>query len=153
MRDVLVTSVTALDGREAVGLSFQDSKVTTKHGGIVDTEPVTGMYLDIKGITGDVTDPGFEGQIDILAYSWIATSGPGEITLTKNIDSSSAAIFAIVVSGTPLKAARLTVAETVNGRVYSSMTIDLRDVMITSVVTGGETESITLSFQRSKITQ
>jgi type VI protein secretion system component Hcp len=82
-----------------------------------------------------------------------ATSGPGEMSLVKYIDSSSAGLLGLATSGTPLKAARVTVVQTVNGALYSKTTIDLRDVLITSVVAGSGTESITLSFQRMKITQ
>ncbi|MEO6221647.1 MAG: type VI secretion system tube protein Hcp [Vicinamibacterales bacterium] len=153
MRNVLITSVVTGSETEAVALSFQRSKVKTKNGGIVDTDPVIGLYLDIKDIPGDVTDPGFEGQIEVVSYSLSATTGPGEMSLIKYIDSSSPRLFAIATSGSQLKAARLTVVQTVNGAIYSSMTIDLRDVIITSMVTGSETESITLSFQRSKGTQ
>jgi type VI protein secretion system component Hcp len=153
MRTVLVAGVAAGSDTEAVTLSFQGSKVTTRNGGIIDTDPVTDIYLDIKGIAGDVTDPGFEGQIAVLSYSVTATSGPGEMSLVKYIDSSSAGLLGLATSGTPLKAARVTVVQTVNGALYSKTTIDLRDVLITSVVAGSGTESITLSFQRMKITQ
>ena len=151
LRDVMVASVVNGGVTESVTLGFLRSKVTTKNGGIGGTDPVTSMYLDIRGIPGEVTDPGFEGQIEVLSYSWIETSGPGELSLTKPIDVSSPLLLGLVVSGNPLKAARLSVVETINGKVYSRTTIDLRDVFITSVVNGGVTESITLSFQRSKV--
>ena len=151
MRTVLATGVVNGGLTESVTLSFLTSKVTTKNGGI-DPDPVSGIYLDINGIAGDVTDPGFEGQIEVLSYSGTTTGGPGEMTIIKHIDSSSPRIFEIVASGTLLKAARLTVATTVNDKIYSS-TIDLRDVFITSAGIGGETETITLSFLRSKVTQ
>lgn len=153
MRTVLITSVATQAETEAITLSFQGSKVTSKNGGIVDTDPVIDIYLDINGIAGDVTDPGFEGQIEVVSYGVTATSGPGEMSLIKYIDSSSPSILALVASGSSLKAARLSVVHTVNGAIYSSMTIDLRDVIITSVVLGSETESVSLSFQRSKVTQ
>ena len=150
MRTVLVTSVVNGGDTESITLNFLASTVRTKHGGI-DTNPISDMYLDIEGIAGEVTDPGFEDQIAVLSYSWTATSGPGEMSLTKYIDSSSPRIFAIVASGTPLKTARLSVATTVNGKIYSSV-IDLRDVLITSVAPGGGlTETITLIFQQSKV--
>jgi type VI protein secretion system component Hcp len=153
MRNVLITSVATGADTEAVTLGFQASKVKNKNGGLIDTEPVAGIYLDISGVAGDVTDPGFEGQIEVISYSWTPTSGPGEMSIIKPIDSSSPLLLAIAASGSPVKAARLSVVHTVNGAIYSSLTIDLRDVMITSVVTGGETEAITLGFQRSKVKQ
>jgi type VI protein secretion system component Hcp len=153
MRNVLITSVATGADTEAVTLGFQASKVKNKNGGLIDAEPVAGIYLDISGVAGDVTDPGFEGQIEVISYSWTPTSGPGEMSIIKPIDSSSPLLLAIAASGSPVKAARLSVVHTVNGAIYSSLTIDLRDVMITSVVTGGETEAITLGFQRSKVKQ
>jgi type VI protein secretion system component Hcp len=151
MQNVLITSVAHAGDTEALTLSFQGSKVKTKNGGIVDTDPVISRYLDIKGIPGDVTDPGFEGQIEVLSYSVSATGGPGEMSLTKPIDSSSPALFFLVATGDLLKAATLTVVQTVNGTIASSMKIDMQNVLITSVAHAGDTEALTLSFQRSKV--
>jgi type VI secretion system secreted protein Hcp len=151
LRDVLITSVVAQSEMEMLTLSFEHNKVTSRKGGIVSGNAVIKTYLDIKGIAGDATDPGFEGQIEVLSYSWGATDD--SLSLLKYIDSSSPTLFSYVSRGTPLKAATLRVVERVDGVIESVVTIDLRDVLITSVVTGGDTESITLSFQRSKVSK
>ena len=36
-------------------------------GELGNADLVTSMYLDIKGIPGEVTDSGFEGQIEVLS--------------------------------------------------------------------------------------
>jgi type VI secretion system secreted protein Hcp len=151
LRRVIITAVQIAGETESITLSSERSKIT----GTVNTEPITKIYLDIKGIAGDVTDPGFEGQIEVISYSW-GVGGPGlgeagEISLIKYIDSSSANLLSIANSGEYLKAAALRVVQTVNGAIDSMTITDLQDVLITAVVIANETEAITLTFERSKI--
>jgi type VI protein secretion system component Hcp len=153
MQNVLLTSLVHAGDTEALTLSFQASTVKTTHGGIGDSDPVISMYLDIKGISGDVTDRGFEGQIEVLSYSVSGAGGPGEMSLTKPIDSSSPELLLLVATGQLLKTASLTVVESVNGKVASRMRIDMQNVLLTSIAHTGDTEALTLSFQRSKVTQ
>ena len=162
LRDVLVTGVQTAGETEAVAMSFGRSKVTYKNGGVVTADPVTKIYLDIKGVPGDVTDRGFVGQIEVISYSWdapnvgVAGTGPGaagEISVLKYIDSSSPLLLSYAALGAQLKAATLKVVQTVDGAIVSLMILDMRDVMITSVVSGSETESVSLGFSWSKVTR
>ena len=154
MRDVLITGVQSASETETITLGFKRSKVT----GTLNTDPVTKMYLEIKGVSGDVTDPGFEGQIEVLSYSGISGSGSGgagELSLIKYVDSSSALLFSLSNSGTYLKIVTLRVVQSVSGAIESITTIDLRDVLVTGVQSGSgtnpTTEAITFDFARSKV--
>jgi type VI secretion system secreted protein Hcp len=119
----------------------------------------TKIYLDIPGVSGDVTDRGYQNQIEIISYSYVLDlNGGGSMTVVKYADSSSPSLFALTIAGTILKRATLRdVLVGSDGKVDTKRTIDLRDVLISSYQTGGSgggeipTESVTFNFAKVSV--
>ena len=114
----------------------------------------TKLYLDIKGVTGDVTDRGYENQIAVLSYDLaLVPEGGGSMSLVKPVDSSSPILMLLAVTGDAVRRAILRVVELTDGKKDPKLTIDMRDVIITSVQvsgnsTGGPLESVSMNFAK-----
>jgi type VI secretion system secreted protein Hcp len=133
------------------------------------------MYLQVEGISGDVKAPGFENAIEVLAYSWGASSsgsfsggGGGQVgkanfqdlSMTKYFDVSTPPLLLALAKGTHLAKATLTLVRRVNGADESFMVFAATEVLVSSLSTGasiGEspaslTETLTLNFATAKLT-
>jgi type VI secretion system secreted protein Hcp len=131
------------------------------------------MYLVLKGVKGETKDDAFKGKggIDILAWSFgVSNSGSAhmgggigsgkanfqDISITKYIDLSSAALMQSVSKGTHFDTAEITVRKA-GGTALEYYKIALSEVMVTSYQTGGSggedrlTESITLTFAKVEV--
>ncbi|MES2920652.1 MAG: type VI secretion system tube protein Hcp [Verrucomicrobiota bacterium] len=126
------------------------------------------LFLKIKGIKGDSTDVGHEGEINAIAFSSaiqniVSTSGSGasvgrpkvsEITVTKMVDKTSPLLFVYCASGKHLANAEITVANTGGEKLTDFFKITLTDVLVSSVKTGANentgalTEGVTLAFTK-----
>jgi type VI secretion system secreted protein Hcp len=131
------------------------------------------MFLNLGStIAGETQDSAQKaaGDIDILAWSWGAsnsgsfhTGGGGgagkanfqDISLTKYLDKSSAAIMIALAKGSHIPEAKLLVRKAGEGQQkYLEMT--LTKVLVTSISTGGSggedrlTENVTLNFAEVK---
>ena len=101
-----------------------------------------------------MTDRGYENQIAVLSYDLApAPSGGGSISLTKYVDSSSPILTFLAAAGEAIRRAILRVVEPSDGKKDSKPTIDMRDVVITSVQvsgnnTGGPVESVSMNFAK-----
>ena len=123
------------------------------------------MILQVPGVDGESIYSGFEDDIDVLAWSWGAsTPGCGggsfnvqNISLTKWFDLSSTDLWAAMEAGT--------VYPTVTLRVFKAganpgemQKIIFSNAVVTSVSTGGSggedrlTENVTLGFSQAAIT-
>lgn len=130
------------------------------------------MFLKLGAIKGESIDHKYKDQIEILAFSWgssnsgtrhIARGGGAgkanfqDLSLTKWIDMASPDIWKSVASGKHLPDATLTIRKAGGDAPVDYMVIDMTDVMITSVSSGGSggedrlTENITLNFAQFKI--
>ncbi len=128
------------------------------------------MFLKLNGIEGESRDKTHAKQIDILAWSWgMSNSGTAhmgggagagkvnvqDISVTKYIDSSSNALIAACCAGTHISTANLIVRKA-GGTPLEYIKIDMDEVMITSVSTGGSggedrlTENVVLNFAKFK---
>ena len=131
------------------------------------------MFLEIDGVKGETQDKamGEKGAIDILAWSWGASqsgnmhmgSGGGagkvsvqDISITKYIDKASTGLLHHVCTGEHYKSAKITCRKA-GGAALPYLTIEMKQVMITNLSTGGSggedrlTENISLNFAEFKI--
>ena len=116
------------------------------------------IYLEMKGVPGDVTDRGYENQIAVVSYSvTLAPVGGGSITLLKHVDSSSSILDLFSAAGEAIKRAILRVVASTDGKSDSKLTIDMRDVFISGFQVSGNTtggiqlETMSLSFTKVDI--
>jgi type VI secretion system secreted protein Hcp len=130
------------------------------------------MFLKIATIDGETTDKAKKAtkEIDILAWSWgvsnsgsmHAAGGGGsgkanfqDISITKYVDSASHALLLACATGEHFATAKLTVRKAGKTQI-EYINIDMTDVLITSVSTGGSggedrlTENVSLNFAKVK---
>ncbi len=130
------------------------------------------MFLNIEGeITGEAQDAKHKDEIDVLAWSWgmsnsgsFHTGGGGgsgkanfqDISVTKCVDNASPILKLYCATGDHFPKAKLTVRKA--GKTpLEYLIIDLKNVLITSVSTGGSggedrlTENVSLNFQAVKV--
>lgn len=132
------------------------------------------IYLELKGVKGETTDKVFAAKadkgIDVLAWSWgVSNSGTThmgggggggksnfqDLSVTKYVDSASHALLLGCATGEHFATAKLTVRKA--GKTpLEYIIIEMEEVMITSVSTGGSggedrlTENISLNFAKVK---
>lgn len=127
------------------------------------------MGETIKGETADKAREG-SGDIDVLAWSWgMSQSGTThmgggggagkasfqDLSFTKYIDAASNAIMIALAKGTHIPKVTLLVRKAGAGQARY-IEIDMSEVMVTSVSTGGSggedrlTENVTLNFAKVK---
>jgi len=124
------------------------------------------MFLKIDGVKGEAQDAKFKEEIDVLAWSWGASnsgtthmgsgSGAGkanyqDLSVTKYVDKSSTVLLQACASGKHFKTANLVVRKA-GDKPLEYIKLDMKDVIITSISTGGSggedrlTENVTLNF-------
>lgn len=129
------------------------------------------MFIKIDGIKGESGDAKHKDSIDILSWSWGASSsgtthigsggGSGkaqihDLTLTKYVDSASPALLGKLVQVEHIKSADLTVRKGGGTNPLEYLKIHMEDVIVTAFTTGGSggqdriTENLTLNFGRYK---
>jgi type VI secretion system secreted protein Hcp len=101
-------------------------------------------YLKLEGIQGEVTAAGYEKTIELLAWNW-ALSRPNpataeriiprpsfqDLTFTINGGAVSPLLFMACAEGKPIASGELFVAKTEQGKVETSMSIALKDIVVT----------------------
>jgi type VI secretion system secreted protein Hcp len=130
------------------------------------------MFLDITGeIEGESQDAKHKNEIDVLAWSWgmsqsgsFHVGGGGgsgkanfqDISITKWVDKASAILMVYCANGDHFSEAKLTVRKA-GKKPLEYIIISMKDVLITSVSTGGSggedklTENVTLNFRSCKV--
>lgn len=124
------------------------------------------VFLELKGIKGESQDKTHKDKIDVLAWSWGVSnsgtthmgsgSGAGranfqDISVTKWIDKSSPVLFQHASNGKHITEGKL-ICRKAGGKQMEYFTIDFKDIIVTSVSTGGSggedrfTENVTLNF-------
>ena len=128
-------------------------------------------FLKLDGIKGESKDAEHVDEIELLSMSFGVASGgivgpgggtnrPGkvqDIVVTKITDRSSTALMQFAVNGKVIKKGRITLRKAGEPEALEYMTIDLENVIITSlnVVTnekGRSVENVTLSFTKATVT-
>jgi len=132
------------------------------------------MFLKIDTIKGETTDKEFvkAHAIDVLAWGWgVSNSGTThmgggggsgkanfqDLSVTKYVDSSSHALLGACATGEHFTKASLHVRKA--GKTQQEyITIEMKEVLVTSVSTGGSggedrlTENLSLNFAEVKFT-
>jgi type VI secretion system secreted protein Hcp len=126
------------------------------------------MFIDLDGVKGESQDDKHKDTIDVLSWSWGMSqagsmhtgSGGGaakvsvnDLTFTKWVDKASTSLLQSCTVGTHIKKATLYVRKA-GDKPLEYLVIDLDDVLITNVHTGGSqgeerlTENVTLNFRK-----
>jgi len=120
------------------------------------------IFLCGDPLEGETLDPRYAGCIDVLAWSWGATSTGGvsrpdfqSVSVTKNVDKSSPSIMLHVAKGEHIAKLELFVencaSECTNSAYYK---VIMEDVLISSASLGGSagddrpTENISLIYSK-----
>ncbi|MFT4728574.1 MAG: type VI secretion system secreted protein Hcp [Granulosicoccus sp.] len=124
------------------------------------------QFLKLTGIKGESQDDSKKDEIDVLAWSWGASQsgtthmgaggGAGKVSvqdlsITKYIDSASHMLLQRTFDGKHIDEGILTVRKA-GGTPLEYLVITMKDIMVTSVSTGGSggedrlTENIVLNF-------
>lgn len=130
------------------------------------------MFLKIAGAKGESEDDVHADAIDVLAWSWgmsqsgnMHMGGGGgsgkvsvqDISVTKYIDSSSCLLQKWCCTGEHIDDAQLIVRKA-GGKALEYLVIDLKEVIVSSVSTGGSggedrlTENVSLNFKEFSTT-
>ncbi len=132
------------------------------------------MFLELDGIKGESTDKDYKDHIEVLTFGWgvaqkasgtASSSGGGtvaranfhELSVTKEVDSSSPQLYRAAWSGTHIPKAVLKLNKDVGGKRVKYMEYKMENIVISSINTkGGQnslpTESITLNYGKISIT-
>jgi type VI secretion system secreted protein Hcp len=126
------------------------------------------MFMKINGVDGESTDAKRKGDIEVLAWSWgmsqsgtmHAGTGGGsgkvsvqDLSFTKYVDKASTVLMMACAKGTHFDTAELRVRKA-GDTPLDYITINLKNVLITSLSTGGSggedrlTENVTLNFSQ-----
>ena len=129
------------------------------------------MFIKIGSIKGEAVDHKHKDEIDVLSWSWgmsqsgsMHVGGGGgsgkvnmqDLSFTKYIDKSSANLMLACCKGDHIDEALLTVRKS-GGKPVEYLKIQLKDLLITSVSTGGSggedrlTENVTLNFGQVQV--
>lgn len=124
------------------------------------------MFLKLEGIDGEAQDAEHKKEIDILAWSWGASQGGTthmgagggggkvavqDLSFTHYVDSASHNLLQRVFDGKHIKEGTLVVRKA-GGKPLEYITIVMKDIMVTSLSTGGSggedrlTENVVLNF-------
>lgn len=124
------------------------------------------MFLSLDGIKGESRDHKHKDTIQVLAWSWGMSnsgsahhgSGAGsgkanfqDLSLTHYIDKASAALMMHCATGKHIKKGQLIVRKA-GDKPLEYLKIDMEDILISSVSTGGSggedrlTENVSLNF-------
>ena len=125
------------------------------------------MFIKIGDLKGEAQDKVHKDEIDVLAWSWgvsqsgtMHTGGGGgggkcmvqDLSFTKWVDKSSAALLQACSQGSQMGNALLTVRKAGGKNPLEYIKIEMIDVICTSISTGGSggedklTENVTLNF-------
>lgn len=130
----------------------------------------TDMFLKMSGIDGESKDTAHRNEIDVLSWSWGMSQSGGfqtggrdtgkvnmqDLSLTKYVDKSSTDLMTHCCSGKHIPEAKLTVRKA-GEKPMEYLKITMKDVMVTSISTGGSsnddrlTENVTLNFTEMKV--
>jgi type VI secretion system secreted protein Hcp len=129
------------------------------------------MFMKIKGIDGESQDAKRSKDIDVLAWSWgmsqsgtmhTGTGGGSgkvnvqDLSFTKYVDRASTVLMMACAKGTHFDTAELRVRKA-GDKPLDYITIKLKNVLITSLSTGGSggedrlTENVTLNFSQFEV--
>lgn len=130
------------------------------------------IFIKIAGIPGESFVSGHENEIDVLSWSWgvsnIGTAHGGggmgagkasftDITITKQVDKSSPALYKVCADGKHITEATL-VCRKAGEKPLEYITIVMQEILVTGIHTadsfgqgnGSGNETVTLNFGKVK---
>ncbi len=133
------------------------------------------MFLKIETVDGETTDKVYAAKkaCDVLAWSWGGSNsgtthqggggGGGksnwqDLSITKYIDTASPVLFQKCADGTHFTKAKLIVRKAGGKEPVEYFTLDMEEILITSISTGGSggedrlTENVSLNFGKYTVT-
>ncbi len=153
----------------AIAMAFLVAASTTSFGAAVD------YFLKIEGISGESTDGGHQGWIDVMSFSWGASKPAslgstqagrasfGDIMIVKPVDKSSPRLYLACAAGQQFSTATLQGTRLVSGGlallrvVYYEIT--LTNVIVSSIKPGNmntsgtyPTEMVSMNFGKIRWT-
>lgn len=129
------------------------------------------IFLHLDDVKGESKTDGFIEEMDVLSWAWGGSqsgtthmgSGGGsgkvsvqDLSVVKYLDKASATLLNFMTTGKHIPKGKLTVRKVAGDKPIDYVTIDLEEVMITSISTGGSgdsdrlTESVSLNFRKYK---
>jgi type VI secretion system secreted protein Hcp len=129
------------------------------------------MFLKLGDLKGESHDKAHKDEIDVLAWSWgvsqsgtmHAGAGGGagkvnvqDLSFTKWVDNTSPDLLLACCNGKHFPSAKLVVRKAGGTAPLEYIIIQLEEILVTSVSTGGSggedrlTENVTLNFARAK---
>ena len=129
------------------------------------------MFLKIDGIDGESRNHAHEGEIDVLAWSWGMSQsgtvhrgrggGAGKVSvqdlfITKHVDKATPNLYLHCASGRHARTATLTIRKAGGDEPIDYLVIDLENVIVTDIQTGGSTgelpvETVSLNFAQVEV--
>lgn len=130
------------------------------------------IFLKLEGIEGEAQDSKHPNEIDVLAWSWgmsqsgsmhvLGGGGSGKVSVqdlsvTKYIDKASPNLIKFCCNGGHITKATLTVRKAGGNEAVEYLIIEMEEVLVSSVGTGGSggedrlTENVTLNFAKFKL--
>lgn len=128
------------------------------------------MFIKMSDIDGEAKDKNHKDEIDVLAWSWgmtqsdsSHTGGAGKVivqdlSFTKYVDKATPKIYESIANGEHIAEVKLTVSDDRYSGKEPYLTYTLKNVLISSVSTGGSgsedrlTENVSLNFEHIKVT-
>jgi type VI secretion system secreted protein Hcp len=131
------------------------------------------MFLKLDGVTGESKDAAHTDEIDVLAWSWglsqsgTTHSGGGggagkanvqDLSITKWVDNATPTLMQFLLQGHHTAKGKLTIRKAGGDAPLEYITLDLEEIIVTSVSTGGSggedrlTENISLNFRKFTFT-
>ena len=131
------------------------------------------IFLQIEGVQGESVDEEFDGAVDVLGWSWgMAQSGSmleggsrsagrvavQDLSFTHYLDAVTPRLMQYCATGEHIPNMRLTVRMPGRERPHSYLVIDLENVLISKIATGGAgsagrpVEEVSLNFASFQFT-
>src|SRR4051812_36297508 len=124
-------------------------------------------FLKLDGITGESKDSVHAGEIEVMSYSWGMSnsgsthSGPGggsgkvnvsDLSLSKFVDKSTATLMSKCCDGSHIATGKLTLRKAGGNSPVEYLTVEMSEILVSSIQTGGSTgddrqiEQLSLNF-------
>jgi type VI secretion system secreted protein Hcp len=125
---------------------------------------IADMFLKLQGITGEASDTGHKGEIDVVSWSWgmeasrstgqTGKSTMSELHIVKRVDQSSPTLMTLLRQHKVIKQAQLTVRKA-GDTPLEYFTIELEDALVTSLQTESQNtelvERVSLGFSKVRV--
>jgi type VI secretion system secreted protein Hcp len=131
------------------------------------------VFLKLDGVKGEARDSKHKDEIDVLSWSWgmsqsgtthMGGGGGGgkvavqDLAITKYVDNSTPTLMKFCANGKHIKKGTLTVRKAGGENALEYLKVDVEEIIVTSISTGGHgsedrlMENVSLNFAKFKTT-